>query len=160
MKLPRFAAAAALALSVAGCTQEQADQVFTRENIGTVLGGVGGAVIGAQFGKGTGQVMAAAAGTLVGAFVGREIGRSLDRQDVARANQAQQRANTAPIGQQISWSNPESGNSGSVTPVREGRDTGNNLCREYRTTVKVGGREEEAWGTACRQADGSWKIVS
>ena len=33
-------------------------------------------------------------------------------------------------------------------------------CREYRTTVMSGGQERYAYGTACRQPDGAWKIVS
>lgn len=33
-------------------------------------------------------------------------------------------------------------------------------CREYQQTVMVGGQPSPAYGTACRQADGSWKIIS
>ena len=32
-------------------------------------------------------------------------------------------------------------------------------CREYRSAGMVGGRSEWVYGTACRQADGSWQIV-
>ena len=32
-------------------------------------------------------------------------------------------------------------------------------CREFQQTVTIGGRTAEAYGTACRQPDGSWKIV-
>lgn len=30
-------------------------------------------------------------------------------------------------------------------------------CREYQTTVTVNGEQQEAFGTACRQPDGSWQ---
>lgn len=33
-------------------------------------------------------------------------------------------------------------------------------CREYTRTVTIGGKITEAYGTACLQPDGSWKIVS
>ncbi|MEQ8398496.1 hypothetical protein [Thalassobaculum sp.] len=33
-------------------------------------------------------------------------------------------------------------------------------CREYTTTAYVNGRPVESYGTACRQPDGSWRIVS
>ncbi len=33
-------------------------------------------------------------------------------------------------------------------------------CREYTTTMMVGGRPVETYGTACMQPDGSWRIVS
>jgi hypothetical protein len=32
-------------------------------------------------------------------------------------------------------------------------------CREFQQTITVGGQTQEAYGTACRQSDGSWKIV-
>lgn len=32
-------------------------------------------------------------------------------------------------------------------------------CREYTRTVSIGNRQEVAYGTACYQPDGSWKIV-
>ncbi len=97
---------------------------------------------------------------MLGAFAGRELGKSLDKADVAAAQQAQNKAHAAPIGQQISWSNPESGHSGTVTPTRAGTDSAGNQCREYQSTVTIGGKTEQAYGTACRQPDGSWKVVN
>lgn len=32
-------------------------------------------------------------------------------------------------------------------------------CREYTRTVYIGGRSQDAYGTACLQPDGSWMIV-
>ncbi|HEX6980631.1 MAG TPA: RT0821/Lpp0805 family surface protein [Alphaproteobacteria bacterium] len=154
MKLLRYAFIATTVLALGACEGGQ------KENFGTILGGVGGAVAGAQFGSGSGRLAATAAGTLLGAFLGREIGRSLDKADQAYANRAYAQAQTAPIGQRITWSNPESGNSGSVTPVRQGVDSAGNQCREYQTTITVGGKTEQAYGTACRQPDGTWKVVN
>ena len=33
-------------------------------------------------------------------------------------------------------------------------------CREYTKTISVGGRAAQGYGTACRQPDGAWEIVS
>lgn len=33
-------------------------------------------------------------------------------------------------------------------------------CREFTREVDVGGQMQEAYGTACQQADGSWQIMS
>ena len=33
-------------------------------------------------------------------------------------------------------------------------------CREYTQVVNIGGRNETAYGKACRQPDGQWKVVS
>lgn len=130
-----------------------------KQTAGTVLGGLGGAVVGAQFGKGTGKIAATAAGTLLGAFLGSEIGSSLDRADKLEAEKAQQRAMTAPVGETIRWDNPESGHSGTITPVRDGRSNSGSYCREYKSTIYVDGRQEQAVGRACQQADGTWQIV-
>ncbi len=155
MRIIKYSIIPLVALSLAACAD-----AGPKENVGTVIGGVSGAVIGAQFGKGSGQLVGVAAGTLIGAFVGREVGRSLDRADIAAAHAAQERAHTAPVGERIVWRNPESGNSGTITPTRDGRDATGNYCREYQTTVTVQGKTEPAFGTACRQPDGSWKIVN
>lgn len=136
-----------------------ANDMGTKQTGGAVLGGVGGAVAGAQFGKGTGQLAATALGTLLGAYVGSEVGRSLDKADQMHANQAGQRAfESAPTNQPVAWHNPDSGHSGTVTPTRTYVDDGQ-PCREYQTTVTIQGKTEKAFGTACRQADGSWKVV-
>ena len=66
---------------------------------------------------------------------------------------------TNKVGQTSTWKNPDSGNSGTVTPTRTFENATKQYCREYTQTVQVGGKTERAYGTACRQADGSWKIV-
>lgn len=155
MRPSRIAVVIALTLALGACAEGG-----EKENIGTILGGVGGAVAGAQFGGGTGRLAATAAGTMLGALIGREVGKSLDKADLAAAQQAQSRAHTAPIGETITWSNPESGHTGTVTPVRQGTDSSGNYCREYQSTVTIGGQNEKAYGVACRQPDGTWKVVN
>ena len=130
-----------------------------KETGGTLLGAAGGAVAGAQFGRGNGQLAAVAVGTLLGAFVGNQVGQSLDRADQMYASQARQQAlAAAPVGQAIAWSNPQSGHSGQYAITREGYAGGGTYCREYQQTIVVGGQSERAFGTACRQPDGSWRL--
>ncbi|MCH2393856.1 RT0821/Lpp0805 family surface protein [Oceanibaculum sp.] len=157
MRTRIIAIALAAPLALAACENSG---VGTKQGIGGVLGGVGGAVAGAQFGSGTGQLAATAAGALLGAYLGSEVGRGLDDVDRQRAQNAFNRANTAPVGQTITWNNPNSGNSGTVTPVRDGTASSGEYCREYQTTVYVDGKSQNAHGVACRQADGSWKMVN
>lgn len=33
-------------------------------------------------------------------------------------------------------------------------------CREYTVPITVGGKEEQAYGKACQQPDGTWQIVA
>ncbi len=156
MHCKALAPLAAAALILAAC-----DDANQKQTAGTVIGGVAGAVLGSQIGSGSGQIIATAMGTLAGAMIGSEIGKSLDRADQQAMAEAERKAHTAPIGEKVVWNNPDSGHSGSVTPVRDGRNAQSNAyCREYQTTVILDGKEQSAYGTACQQPDGSWKVVS
>ncbi len=131
-----------------------------KETAGTVIGAGTGAVVGAQVGGGSGRIVAVAIGTLLGALLGGEVGRTMDRADQLAAERAYEQAQTAPIGQPITWDNPDNGHYGSVTPVREGtHDQTGEYCREFQQTVTIGGRPENAYVIACRQPDGTWQIV-
>lgn len=120
-----------------------------------ILGGAGGAVAGAQFGKGTGKLAATAGGALLGVLIGTEVGSSLDAADAACAHESLEFAET---GQPVVWRNPDAGAQYRVTPVRTYEASGT-YCREYTTQAQVGGRVQKAYGTACRQPDGSWQII-
>lgn len=143
-------------IALSGCTAYDAGN---KEIAGTGLGAIMGGLAGSQLGKGDGQLWMTGAGVLLGALVGSEIGRSLDKADYQYMNQAQSRAYSAPLGQTISWNNPQSGNSGTYTPLRDGQMNNGAYCREYQQTIYVGGQQQTATGTACQQPDGTWKIV-
>ena len=148
--------AVSLALFVSAC----ADQGYgPKQTVGALGGAALGGWAGSQIGKGDTQLAATAAGVLLGALIGSEIGRTMDEVDRAKAERAYNQATTAPIGEEIVWANPESGNSGTVVPTREGTSTSGKYCREFQQTVIIGGQSEEAYGVACRQPDGSWQIV-
>lgn len=145
---------------IAGLLGACATDSGQKQNVGTLLGGVGGAVAGSQFGSGTGQLVGVAAGTLIGALLGSEVGKSLDRADQSYMSRANQRAfETAPSGTQVSWRNPDSGNSGAVVPQPAYQTKSGEYCREFQQTINVGGQQQQGYGTACRQPDGSWKVV-
>lgn len=147
----------AATLSLGAC---QADQMGTKQTVGTLGGAVAGGFLGNQIGGGSGRVVATAAGAVLGAWLGNEIGASLDKADQQALGSAQQEAYAAPIGQSISWNNPDSGHYGTVTPVRDGYASSGAYCREYQHTVTINGQSQNAYGTACQQPDGSWKIVN
>ncbi len=150
----------AILLLVSACDSQNPNGTLNKTNTGTVLGGVGGALLGSQFGKGTGKLVGVGVGTLLGAALGNQVGASLDRADMQYYNQTSQQAlETAQPGQALPWSNPQSGNSGVVTPLNYYQTAQGQYCREYNQTVTVGGKKQSAYGKACRQPDGSWKIV-
>jgi surface antigen len=135
-------------IAVAGC--ETTNQ---KRNTGAVVGAVAGGVLGHQVGKGTGRTVATVVGALAGAYLGGKIGQYMDEQDRTRTQGALE---TTPTNQATSWRNPDSGNEYTVTPTRTyTADSG--PCREYTTEAIIDGRTETVYGTACRQADGSWQ---
>ena len=132
-----------------------------KADMGTGLGAVGGAVIGSSFGKGNGRVVGGVIGALLGAGIGHEIGASLDRADMTYYQNTQQKAlETANAGQALPWNNPQSGHSGVVIPQAPYQNPNGQYCREFQNKITVGGKTESGYGTACRQPDGSWQIVS
>ncbi|MBL4589400.1 MAG: glycine zipper 2TM domain-containing protein [Alphaproteobacteria bacterium] len=164
MKHTFITSLALIAFLVAGCAQNgNQGGVFgsvNKQQVGAATGAVIGGILGSNVGGGKGKYVAVGVGTLLGALAGSEIGKSLDRADQLYANRAMQQSYEAPIGETVSWANPESGNSGSYTPVNEGYgDDTNRYCREYKQEIEVDGRKEEAYGTACQNSDGTWQIV-
>ena len=127
-----------------------------RDVLGAVLGGVAGGAIGSTVGKGDGRTVAIIGGTLIGVLIGGAIGRSMDNVDQNCVGQALEHAED---GQQVRWQNSQ-GSSYDVVPQRTYTNQGGAYCREYTTTAVVGGRSQRVYGTACRNPDGSWKLVS
>ena len=156
MKVKAVVAAVLIALFAVGC---EGSGYGTKQTIGAATGGALGGLLGAQFGSGGAQLAATGAGVLLGALIGSEVGRSMDETDRIRADQAHNQANNAAIGETIVWNNASTGNSGTVTPVRDGTSTSGLYCREFQQTITVSGTTETAYGTACREPDGTWRIV-
>ncbi len=127
----------------------------------TILGGLGGATAGGLIAAALhGGPAGIIGGALAGGLIGGAIGDRMDAADHREAQKAAQRAlEKSPSGTAVAWHNPDSGHSGEVIPVRTYQKSGGQYCREYKQTVTIGGEEHQAYGTACRQPDGSWKIV-
>lgn len=137
-------------ISLIGCSD------MTKQDVGTVSGGIVGGLLGSQFGRGGGQLVAIGVGTLAGAYLGGAIGKNMDDVDRMKMNQALE---TNAIGQPAYWQNEKTGASYQVTPTRNVKVHGNRYCREYRTTADIAGKKQQIYGTACRKPDGSWKVV-
>ena len=137
----------------------QSCQSMNKQGAGTLIGGAAGGILGAQFGKGEGQLIATGIGALAGAFVGNSIGKSLDEHDKLMLEKSSRQAlEYSPSGSAVEWKNPDSGNYGRITPVKTVKESGQ-YCREYIQEVVIGGEKKKAYGKACRQPDGDWKIV-
>jgi surface antigen len=146
----------AVAIMVNGCAG-----TYTKQGTGTALGAIAGGALGYGLGKdSSNKNIWLILGTGAGALLGNNIGAQLDERDRLLAGQTiQQTLELGPDRSIGSWNNPNTGHSGTVTPTATHIASTGQPCREFTTTVIVGGVEQQGYGTACRQADGSWKIV-
>jgi surface antigen len=130
-----------------------------REATGGLTGAIVGGVLGSQFGGGDGKLIATGVGVLIGSLIGSDIGRSMEDGDRIRANRSIQMSHGTDVGETIRWNNPQSGNSGTVTVLRDGESSSGAYCREFQQTIRINGDTALGTGIACRQPDGTWRIV-
>jgi len=143
---------------LAGCDPQYGGGIGPKTTIGGLGGAAGGGLIAAAAGGGGAAI---AAGVIVGGLLGGAVGSALDAQDRAMANQAAQQAfENSPSGTPSNWRNPDSGHYGSVTPTRTFQNPNGAYCREYQQQIFIDGRPQQSYGTACRQPDGSWRVVN
>lgn len=156
MKHPvtRLAAIALLGATLAGCTTPPPPDA--NQQAGTAIGAVVGGLLGSQIGHGSGRVAATILGAVAGGAIGNRIGQVMDDNDRMRTAYALE---TVPTGTVSQWRNPDTGNQYTVVPTRT-YAAAQGPCREYTMDVVIGGRLEKAYGTACRQPDGSWRTVN
>jgi surface antigen len=143
-------ASLALSMGLTGCSN------VNNEQVGMLTGGVVGGLVGSQFGGGAGKVAAAAGGAFLGTVLGGRIGKYMDKQDQLEMQHALE---TAPTGQSMSWKNPDNGNHYAVKPTRTYYQN-KQPCRDYVTDAIIEGKHEQLHGKACRQANGSWRVVN
>ena len=150
-RITRYLAAAAAVIALAACTT-----VPSKQDQGVLIGAIAGGILGHQVGGGSGRVLATMIGTVAGAAIGGSIGRSMDETDRLNASMTLENVRT---GVSSSWVNPDTGYEYVMTPTTT-YDSGTGPCREYTLDAVIGGKTEQIYGTACRQADGSWKVVN
>ncbi len=146
----RAAPAVLAAALLAGCAAPPGQE---KEQAGVVAGSIIGGLIGSQIGGGSGRGAGLVIGMVAGAVIGGQIGRSMDETDRLKTAQALE---TQRTGEPARWRNPDTGHEYTVVPTRTYQQQ-QSPCREYTVDAVIGGRPEKVYGTACRQADGSWK---
>lgn len=139
-----------LSFFITGCEN------MTKESQGAIAGAVLGGVVGSKVGKGRGRKAAIMLGAIAGTAIGSKIGRHYDEHDRERTAYMLEHNNT---GQSTSWRNPDTGYEYRAQPTRTYYAKGGEPCREFTMDVIIGGKKEKAYGTACRQRDGSWQII-
>ena len=173
MKALKTISLAALALITAAAiaTPSQADDNFG----GVVIGGALGGLLGSTVGKGRGRLVATATGALVGSMIGNHLqskpayaARPAPEPVYHSRHNRNDRRYRRPVARDHRRANPP--RVVYVRPVappvtetvqvttRYDPSSGQ-YCREYQREVIINGQPVSAFGRACQQPDGSWKIV-
>jgi len=146
----------ALVLSLNACSWNK----DRSQTLGAVVGGIVGAVVGSQLGSGTGRAITTVLGTTLGTMWGSDVAEGLSSIDTGYFERTtQDTLEYGKPGEQARWSNPDSGNFGTVTPDQTFTDDSGQNCRQFETTVTVDNDQRTATATACRQPDGQWKVI-
>jgi surface antigen len=140
------------------CDRGLLSNVFSNSQnniLGSALGAAAGGLLGSQFGKKGGKAAMTITGILAGALVGGYLGRSMDPVDQGCVSRTLE---NTPTDQTVAWRNPDTNASYQVTPTRTFQSDEGAPCREYVTSAVIDGKPTEAYGTACRAPDGSWRV--
>ncbi|MCK4938920.1 MAG: hypothetical protein KAR80_01430, partial [Rhodospirillaceae bacterium] len=112
---------------------------------------------------------AAVAGLLIGAgggyeFSGKKYEQNLrlaaltiEQDNVSMDKTLNQALEVNLSGAPMTWSNPDSGQTASFTPVNTYQDKTGRFCREYRKDLVVNGETSSTFGLACRSDKGKWE---
>jgi surface antigen len=157
-----FTVAAALAvglaaLPLAGCQTVEQETGLNRNTQAGALGGAAfGGIVAALAGANPAWI---AASVIMGGVAGGALGNYLGKEDTEKHVETNLNAlNTLGAGQTASWSDNQTGNSGSTTVDRVFTAANGQSCKAYTETVRTAQRNVTEQATACRQSDGSWKV--
>jgi surface antigen len=150
-------AAGIAALPLAGCETIQKETGFNRDTRTGALGGAAfGGIVAALAGANPAWI---AASVIMGGVAGGALGNYLGKDNAEKHVATNLNAlNTLGAGQTASWTDNQSGSSGSTTVNRVFTANNGQTCKAYTETVRTPQRTVTEQATACRQSDGSWKV--
>lgn len=95
-------------------------------------------------------------GRLVGILMNRSLGRHMDGSDRGCAAQVLE---FVPDDHAVSWRNPVTDATYTVTPRQSYTNRNGDYCRAFQTEATIDGVVQEANAAACRQDDGAWLVM-
>ncbi len=149
--------AGATAIPLSGCEMLSEQTGMSKSaSTGAITGGAAGGIIALLANANPAWV---AASVVLGGVTGGVIGDQLGKDDATTHAQRNVHAlDTLAAGQTENWSNSKSGNSGSTTVHRVGRNPDGSVCKEYTETIRTRAETVTRDGRACRTASGSWAV--
>jgi surface antigen len=131
------------------------DGTCNKKAIGAIMGGAIGGVIGAQVGEGAGRNIAILVGTAAGALIGSHVGSKMDEADRACVGEALEKAGDHRT---VAWASGDGSTTYRVTPLARRPDT-DPACRMFELQAATGAGSSTSNAQACRDPDGSWRVI-
>ena len=97
-------------------------------------------------------------GGLAGYHLGGEHTSRGSSDEIARLQAFSHGVDQALSGTTVTWRNPDSGNHGTLMPVRTFQTESGQYCREFEETRMIYGERQLESGIACRRDDGVWQV--
>ena len=141
----------------AGCeTIEKETGLSKSTQTGAAAGGAFGGIIAALAGANPAWI---AASVILGGVTGGAIGNYLGKEDAQKHAQNNLNAlETLGKGQTSSWSDTQTGNSGSTTVTAVNTKADGTICKSYTETIKTSAKTVTQQATACKAPGGTWKV--
>jgi surface antigen len=149
--------AAMAATPLYGCRQIERDTgISTEAQTGALGGAAAGGLIAALAGANPAWI---AASVVLGGVAGGVIGDYLGEDDAEQHAQNNLNAlDTLGAGQTASWSNPQTGNSGSTTVTNVFRQGDGTVCKSFNEVVRTPQKTVNQQATACKEPNGVWQV--
>ena len=126
---------------------------------GAIIGAIAGGLLGNTVSRGPQRGAGTAVGAILGGVVGASIGKNLDCENRSYAVNASYSGFEAGVpNRRYDWRGPRGDAYGYIQVQDYYQDRGAR-CAHYTQEIWVGGRPETARGYACRQPDGTWRMV-
>lgn len=125
--------------------------------VGTGIGAAVGGLLGSQIGRDSGQLAATGIGIVAGGLIGNSIGQSIDDDQAPSVGGNYSATYAGPAS--VAYSNSYTPNYVAPPAPPPTYASDGTYCREYSQEIRIAGRMEESYGTACLQPDGTWRIV-
>jgi len=158
--LRRWIAVLLMPIFLSACADDPEASRVLGKSLGAGVGAVAGGYLGNKVGTGTANALATTVGVAMGAYFGGKLFDKLSRGDLNLASAAQSAAlENAPSGKAVTWSNPDTGTAGMATAQPAFEKEGVGPCRPFTHLIQQAGEQAKVEGTACRNADGSWRVL-
>ncbi len=143
---------------IVGCeTIEKETGLSKGTQAGAGVGAATGGLIAAAAGGGAAWILA---GVLLGAVAGGVVGNQLSKKDKEQYSSSSYDAiSKQGKGGTTSWSNPETGNSGSTTINDVFTKADGTQCKRFTQKITAKGKTTTTNGVACQASDGTWKVT-